>query len=89
MSQVSPLSIRAGRGETVNSISQIRKGRHLTGHINKPDIDKIKERGGIKKLQTSRCLRARSMTLIMDVYGISEVLVNIEDMSGRDIYETN
>ena len=29
------------------------------------------------------------MTLIMDVYGISEVLVNIEDMSGRDIYETN
>ncbi len=34
-------------------------------------------------------LRARSMTLIMGVYGISEVLVNIEDMSGRDIYETN
>jgi len=52
-------------------------------------MDKIKERGGIKKLQTSRCLRARSMTLIMDVYGISEVLVNIEDMSGRNIYKTN
>jgi hypothetical protein len=34
-------------------------------------------------------LRARSMMLIMGVYGISEVLVNIEDMSGRDIYETN
>jgi hypothetical protein len=28
------------------------------------------------------------MTLIMGVYGISEVLVNIEDMSGRDIFET-
>ena len=29
------------------------------------------------------------MTLIMGLYGISEVLVNIEDMSGRDIFDTN